>query len=112
MGMATPTRRRAESEKTLQVVHKSSLRYIPKKTASRIDAELNAPQIRLSELGDVQKSPLELDLEIQGQRVLHVLEGAIESLEIMVSKIVIQSIANILLAALASTDDKKRKKIS
>lgn len=80
-----PLYRKVESEKLLQVVQKSSLRYIPKKVISHTEAGVNQLHIRLSELGDVRKSPLELDLEIQAQRVLNVLNGAIEALEIVVS---------------------------
>lgn len=82
VGFPTLSTRRVDSEKALQVVQKSSLRNIPKKTASRIEAERNAPEIRLSNLGEVKKSPLELDLEIQAQRVLHVLDSTIATLEI------------------------------
>lgn len=80
-----PRTRRLESEKTLEFIRKSSLRFIPKKTTSHTGT-IQEPQIRLSALGVVQKSPLELDLEIQVQRVLHVLDSTIATLEIVVSK--------------------------
>lgn len=73
-----PRTSRFDSEKALEIVRRSSLRFVPKKTTS---GRTDALQIRLSDLGDVRKSPLELDLEIQTQRVLHVLDSTIATLE-------------------------------
>lgn len=82
-GIRDPALQRpADCEKTLQVLQRSSLRHAPKRKAS---LEETVPQIRLSQIGEVVKPPLELDLEIQTERVLRVLDSTIESLEVLVS---------------------------
>lgn len=45
----------------------------------------NIPEIRLSEIGVVGKTPIELDLEIQSERALHVLDTTIRKFQIVVS---------------------------
>lgn len=46
----------------------------------------NIPEIRLSQIGVVAKTPLELDLEIQSERTLHVLDTTIKKFQIVVSE--------------------------
>lgn len=48
--------------------------------------EFKPAEIRLSRIGAAKKSPIELDLEIQSQRVMYVLDCTIEKLYIVVSK--------------------------